>query len=81
MNVAVILTWVDRRQGAMIQDRVGPNRAVDLAADRRSRRARAGAGAAASAAGVASAWLDADRAAAPRVDGARHRCSASSPSS
>src|ERR1700753_1843989 len=28
MNVAVILTWVDRRQGAMIQDRVGPNRAV-----------------------------------------------------
>lgn len=28
MNVAVILTWVDRRQGAMIQDRIGPNRAV-----------------------------------------------------
>src|SRR6478609_11184227 len=28
MNVAVVLTWVDRRQGAMIQDRVGPNRAV-----------------------------------------------------
>jgi len=28
MNVAVILTWADRRQGAMIQDRVGPNRAV-----------------------------------------------------
>jgi NADH-quinone oxidoreductase subunit H len=28
MNLAVILTWVDRRQGAMIQDRVGPNRAV-----------------------------------------------------
>src|SRR5688572_3458892 len=28
MNVAVILTWVDRRQGAMIQDRVGPDRAV-----------------------------------------------------
>ena len=27
MNVAVILTWADRRQGAMIQDRVGPNRA------------------------------------------------------
>lgn len=28
MNVAVIFTWVDRRQGAMIQDRVGPERAV-----------------------------------------------------
>lgn len=28
MNVAVILTWADRRQGAMINDRVGPNRAV-----------------------------------------------------
>jgi len=28
MNLAVILTWVDRRQGSMIQDRVGPNRAV-----------------------------------------------------
>jgi NADH-quinone oxidoreductase subunit H len=28
MNLAVVLTWVDRRQGSMIQDRVGPNRAV-----------------------------------------------------
>ncbi|MEZ4224887.1 MAG: complex I subunit 1 family protein [Polyangiaceae bacterium] len=28
MNVAVILTWVDRRQGAVIADRIGPNRAV-----------------------------------------------------
>lgn len=28
MNVGVLLTWADRRQGAMIQDRVGPNRAV-----------------------------------------------------
>ncbi|HET9932979.1 MAG TPA: complex I subunit 1 family protein [Polyangiaceae bacterium] len=28
MNVAVLLTWADRRQGAAIQDRVGPNRAV-----------------------------------------------------
>jgi NADH-quinone oxidoreductase subunit H len=28
MTVAVLLTWADRRQGAMIQDRVGPNRAV-----------------------------------------------------
>ena len=28
MNVAVLLTWADRRQGAMLQDRVGPNRAV-----------------------------------------------------
>jgi NADH-quinone oxidoreductase subunit H len=28
MNVGVVLTWADRRQGAMIQDRVGPNRAV-----------------------------------------------------
>jgi NADH-quinone oxidoreductase subunit H len=28
MNVAVVLTWVDRRQGSMIQDRVGPERAV-----------------------------------------------------
>lgn len=28
MNVAVVCTWVDRRQGAMIQDRVGPDRAV-----------------------------------------------------
>lgn len=28
MNLAVILTWADRRQGAMLQDRVGPNRAV-----------------------------------------------------
>lgn len=27
MNVAVILTWADRRQGAVMQDRVGPNRA------------------------------------------------------
>ena len=28
MNVAVLLTWADRRQGAVISDRVGPNRAV-----------------------------------------------------
>lgn len=28
MNVAVILTWADRRYGAMLQDRVGPERAV-----------------------------------------------------
>ncbi len=28
MGVGVLLTWADRRQGAMIQDRVGPNRAV-----------------------------------------------------
>jgi len=28
MNLAVILTWADRRQGAVMQDRVGPNRAV-----------------------------------------------------
>jgi NADH-quinone oxidoreductase subunit H len=27
-NVAGVLTWVDRRQSAMIQDRIGPNRAV-----------------------------------------------------
>ena len=28
VNVAAILTWVDRRMGAVMQDRVGPNRAV-----------------------------------------------------
>lgn len=28
MNLGVVLTWVDRRQGSMIQDRVGPNRAA-----------------------------------------------------
>jgi NADH-quinone oxidoreductase subunit H len=28
MNVAAILTWYDRRGSAMMQDRVGPNRAV-----------------------------------------------------
>lgn len=28
LNLAAILTWADRRQSAMIQDRVGPNRAV-----------------------------------------------------
>jgi NADH-quinone oxidoreductase subunit H len=28
LNVAAILTWADRRQSAMIQDRIGPNRAV-----------------------------------------------------
>src|SRR5580692_4400509 len=28
LNVAALLTWVDRRQGSMIQDRIGPNRAV-----------------------------------------------------
>ncbi len=28
MNVAALLTWLDRRGGAMIQDRVGPNRAM-----------------------------------------------------
>jgi NADH-quinone oxidoreductase subunit H len=28
MNVGVLLTWADRRQGAAMQDRVGPNRAV-----------------------------------------------------
>jgi NADH-quinone oxidoreductase subunit H len=28
MTLAVVLTWADRRQGAMIQDRVGPSRAV-----------------------------------------------------
>ena len=28
LTVGGVLTWADRRQGAMIQDRVGPNRAV-----------------------------------------------------
>jgi NADH-quinone oxidoreductase subunit H len=28
LSVGGVLTWADRRQGAMIQDRVGPNRAV-----------------------------------------------------
>ncbi len=28
LNMGAILTWADRRQSAMIQDRVGPNRAV-----------------------------------------------------
>lgn len=28
MNMAAISVWADRRQGAMVQDRVGPNRAV-----------------------------------------------------
>ncbi len=28
LNLAAILTWADRRQSAMIQDRIGPNRAV-----------------------------------------------------
>jgi NADH-quinone oxidoreductase subunit H len=28
LNLAGVLTWLDRRQSAMIQDRIGPNRAV-----------------------------------------------------
>ncbi len=28
LNLGAILTWADRRQSAMIQDRIGPNRAV-----------------------------------------------------
>src|SRR6186713_112150 len=28
MPIAIMLTWADRRLGSMIQDRVGPNRAV-----------------------------------------------------
>src|SRR5580704_13146661 len=28
LNVAAVLTWADRRQSAMIQNRIGPNRAV-----------------------------------------------------
>jgi len=28
LNMAALSTWADRRQGAMVQDRVGPNRAV-----------------------------------------------------
>jgi NADH-quinone oxidoreductase subunit H len=28
LNMAAILTWADRRQSSMIQDRIGPNRAV-----------------------------------------------------
>src|SRR5580692_4986036 len=27
-TLGAVLTWVDRRQSAMIQDRIGPNRAV-----------------------------------------------------
>lgn len=28
LNIGGLLTWADRRQGAMMQDRIGPNRAV-----------------------------------------------------
>ncbi|MGA2447155.1 MAG: complex I subunit 1 family protein [Polyangiaceae bacterium] len=28
LNLAAVLTWADRRQSSMIQDRIGPNRAV-----------------------------------------------------
>src|SRR3981081_3246452 len=28
LNLAAIITWADRRQSSMIQDRIGPNRAV-----------------------------------------------------
>ena len=28
LNIGGVLTWTDRRQGAMMQDRIGPNRAV-----------------------------------------------------
>src|SRR4030095_12872476 len=28
LNMALVSVWIDRRQSAMVQDRVGPNRAV-----------------------------------------------------
>ena len=28
LTLAAVLTWTDRRQGALMADRVGPNRAV-----------------------------------------------------
>ena len=37
VNTAALLTWLDRRQGAAMQDRVGPNRAVTFRGLRKCR--------------------------------------------
>jgi NADH-quinone oxidoreductase subunit H len=56
MNVAVLLTWADRRYGAMLQDRVGPERAVIWLPQRIAQGLAVGPALAAAAGVAAFAW-------------------------
>ncbi len=63
MNVGVILTWVDRRQGSMMQDRVGPNRAAIPVPGKIAAGLASGPAVLAAAGAVGLAWLFRDDAA------------------
>ena len=69
INIAAILTWAERRQSAMIQDRIGPNRAVIYLPSDSAQVAVAAARARPRRGGLAIvAWLASKRSAPVRLD-------------